>query len=279
MKHNKRRNVALMYEFLTRHIAEAVVDGDGGQVRKAVKLLKKHFREGTELHKEFRLARALAGSYVTDRKTAERIVETARSAARSYDAAKLDREKSLLIRGINHTFNDDAFYDRRVDEYKLLATVQTLLNEWRNDVPTDVVQLALYEAELVEHLIKPKDNNVLDEGAKPDVDDLVVNLMLKKVNAKYNGLLSPEQVRLLNTYVDARKNGDETQVRALIEGLKASTLKALDAYALEQKDNPDVISRLDEIRGLVSQPDGEVDDQVLARYLRIARLRHEILGD
>lgn len=279
MKHNKKRNVGLVYEFLARHAAEGVVEGDEKQVRQTIKLLRKHFRDGSELQKEFRLFRALIGAYVADRKTAERIIESSRLAARSYDRQKLDHEKSLLIRGINHIFNDVSFYNKRVDEYKLYATVQTLLNEWRQEVPSDVVRVAMYEADLIEHLMQPKQRNVLDEGAGIDSDDLIVNLMLKKVNSKYKGVLNAEQISLLNSYVLGLRSGDMTAVAENVEKLRVETLEALDAYIVEQKQNQILVEKLNGFRDLVAQEITEIDDKLFTRYLRIAGLKQEILGD
>lgn len=280
MRHNKKRNVGLLYEFLTRSAAEGVVDGDEKRVRQAVKLIKKHFKEGTELHREFRLFRALIGATVDTRHTAQRIIETSRRAAQSYDQQRLDREKSLLIRGINHTFKDDSFYDKRVDEYKLYATVQTLLNEWRQDVPTDIASVARYEEDLVEHLVTPKKQNVLDEGKRDQVDDLVVKLMMKKVDGKYQGLLSNEQLALLNSYVYSMRSGDMTQVTEAIEKLRRDVLTAIDAYAAEASDDPNVpVEKLSEVRQLVKEPPQQINDDTLAHYLRIAKLKAEILGD
>src|SRR5947207_849958 len=102
--HNKKRNTGLLYEFLVRHISEGLVSGDERQVHLATKLLKKHFKKGTELHREFKLFHALVNTTVASSDVAKKIVVEAREAAKRYDVAQLDREKSLLIKGINYTF-------------------------------------------------------------------------------------------------------------------------------------------------------------------------------
>lgn len=277
MKHNKKRNVGLLYEFLTRYAAEGIVEGNEKKTRAVMKLLKKHFKEGSELQKEFRLFRALAGSYVADQATAERIVETSRNAARKYDQAKLDREKSLLIRSINHVFNDASFYDKRIEEYKLFATIQTLLNEWRESIPSDIVQVAIFESDLVEHLLKPKDNNILDERSSVSADDLTVNLMLNRVNGKYKGMLNTEQIVLLNSYVNSLKSGNDQVVHEAIDKLKSETLDAIDSY-MKGKTDADLIEKLTNFKKLVAENVDVIDDRALSHYLRIAGLKREILG-
>lgn len=277
-RHNKKRNTGLLYEFLARHIAESLVECDEVAARKGIKLLRKHFKRGTELHREFRLFNAMVNATVAERVTARRIVEEARAAAKTYDAKVLDREKSLLIRGINHTFNDPKFYAKHVDEYRTYATVQTLLDDWRRGTSSDIVKMTGYEEDLVEWLVTPKDKNVLEEQGNGDVDNLLLNLMFKKVDSKYKNALNPEQIKLVNGYVYSLKSGDDTALRETIEELKRTTLVAIDGYADEEGSNARVIKQLNEIKAVLEQDDGTVNDAILSRFLRVAQLKHEILG-
>jgi hypothetical protein len=277
MKHNKKRNTGLMYEFLARHAAEGMVENDQKKVSKSIKLIKKHFKIGTELHREFRLFHALLNTHVKTKDTAEKIIESTRRAAGTYDLKKLDHEKSLLIRDINHAFKDASFYTKKIAEYKWFATVQSLLNEWRNSTSADLVRSALYEEELVEHLIVPKSQNILDE-TKDDVDDLIVSLMSKKVNQKYDGIMSAEQAKLMNAYVYSLKNENMTSIRDIIESLRTSTLSLLDEHAEKHKNETGFIEKLTELKQLLSTPVSYVDDKTLTRYLRITKLKDEIQG-
>lgn len=278
-KHNKKRNTGLLYEFLVRHISECLVEGDEKQARAALKLLRKHIlKKGTELHREFRLFNALANTTVDDQSLAQKIVAEARSAAKSYNEEQLDREKSLLIRGINHSFKDPSFYNKRFDEYKVYATIQTLLNEWRKGSPDDVVQLAKYEHEICEWLRAPKTHNLLEEK-NDNVDDLVVNLMVKKVNKKYNRVLNPEQIGLIKQYVYSMKSGDTASLKENLETIRTQTLNAVNEYMQEESQAPFVIQKLTEVRNILEGEIDTIDDSVLTRYLRVAQLKHEIMGD
>jgi hypothetical protein len=278
MKHNKRRNTGLLYEFLARHAAEGIVDGDEKCAKLSIKLLRKHFKEGSELQREFRLFRALIGSYVADRETAERIVDSARNAARSYDSKKLDHEKSLLIRNINHTFNDEGFYDKRIDEYRLFATVQTLLNEWRQEVPSDIVRIAVYEADLIEHLLQPKQNNVLDEAIDDRADDLTVSLMAKKISNKHKDVMNEEQTALLNAYVYSLKSNDTGAFLSMLQKLRSETLAVIDEYVARGDEDEELLQRLSELKKMINVDITEaVDDAVMAKHLRIAALKRELL--
>lgn len=278
LKHSKKRNVGLLYEFLVRHVSECLVEGRDRDARAAMKLIRRHIlRKDTELHREFRLFHALANTTVESEHLASLILAEARQAAKRYDADKLDHEKSLLIRGINHTFNDSGFYDKRLDEYRIYATIQVLLNEWRLDMPTDIGQLALYEQDVIRWLTTPKSKNVLEES-KPEVDDLLVNLMVKRVSKKYDGLLNQEQAELLKQYVYMEKSGDGAPLRKLVEDLRSSTLVLIDQYLNEKKDEPYLAQHLQEVKALIGRDVTQLDDATLSQFLRIAKLKAEILS-
>ena len=274
--HNKKRNSGLLYEFLVRSISESIVAGDDKRAKKTLKLLKRHFKPGTELFREFRLFRALIGTTVDSDSIAGSIVAEARRGARTYDAEQLDREKSLLIRGINYSLHDDSFFDKRVDEYKMYATIQTLLNDWRSTEP-DIQRCAKFEDEIVKWLRTPKAMNVLEEQCDDRVDDFVVGLMSKKVDKKY-GFLNPEQIVLLKQYVGSEKSGDTTVLREMIDGLRQETLQLVEQYTAGS-DEPFVTQRLAEVRTILERDVNDVDDMVLSQYLRIAQLKRELESD
>ena len=277
--HNKKRNTGLLYEFLVRHISEGIISGDERKVKDATRLLKKHFKRGSELHREFKLFNALVNTTVVSPDVAQKIVSGAREAAKKYDVQRLDREKSLLIKAINYTFKDETFYDKRVDEYRAYATVQTLLNDWREPIPSDITRLALFESEMVQWLMSDKKKNVLEEQRTAEVDDLVVNLMIKKVNGKYRGLLNKEQIELMRGYVASIKTGDQTALKESIDRVKAETIAAIDSH-LKKEESAVAKQRLAEVRTLIDSSTGDnIDDRRFTQFLRVAQLKHEILGE
>lgn len=280
LKHNKKRNTGLLYEFLVRHVSERLVEGKDGQARQAIKLLRKHIlKKDTELYREFRLFHALVNTTVKSESVAIQIVAEAREASKKYDLEKLDREKSLLIRSINHTFKNPSFFDKRFEEYKIYATVQRLFNEWRKDRPDDISLIAHFEQTIVEWLMTEKKKNVLDESIKP-VDELAVKLMIKKVNSKYSEALNTEQINILKNYVYSVKNDDSAFLLESLEKLRNETLVAVDDYMKQQDSGSSfVIKKLNEMKKVLSEDIGTVDDKVLTHFLRIAKLKQEIAGD
>ena len=46
MRHNKKRNTALLYEFLIRHVSKCLIESRKAEANKAVGLLKKYYKSG-----------------------------------------------------------------------------------------------------------------------------------------------------------------------------------------------------------------------------------------
>ena len=109
-KHNKKRNVGLIHEQLVRHASEKIVEKNQGSADTVFSILEKHFHKNSELYREFRLFNSLVHTKINDTILAYRIIEESKRACIDQNKSKLRKEKSLLIKEINHTIKDDLFY-------------------------------------------------------------------------------------------------------------------------------------------------------------------------
>lgn len=196
-KHNKKRNVGLLHEQLVRHASKMTVEGNRKKSDQAVKILIEAFSEGTELLKEFRLFSALVHPRVSDPSIARRIVSESRRACSDHNPHILNKEKSGLIREINHTIDRNDFYNQRVENYKIFSTIQALLNEWRGKNSLTPEEIVKYEIVLEQHLSRGADDTTLTK--RENADPLVFNLMIEKFNKKYSQKLSAQQIDLLKS--------------------------------------------------------------------------------
>lgn len=128
INHNKKRNVGIVYELLLRAVSAYLIEGNKSKAQIALDIVSRRFGKDTELFKEFRLFNALAKTRVSDSAISAVILTESKAAARRIDFTKLDREKSLLIKDINHMLNDGMFFHRRISNYRDLATIQVALN-------------------------------------------------------------------------------------------------------------------------------------------------------
>lgn len=279
--HNKKRNTGLLYEFLVRTISQALVNGDQRKSATALRLIKRHFRPGTQLHKEYRLINSLVRITVTNDAVAASILQEAKAAARTHDVRQLDREKSLLISNINKALGDADFYDQPVSEYRTYATAQTLLNDWR-DPASDIGRLAQYEDQLVTWMVskKPEPNDPPLESDNPGEGRLLMKVMMRKLNEKYAGVLNDDQRRLLRAYAFSTANDDPGSIRLKLAETKDRLLREIEAFKHDNPDNAYVNGKLDEVvNALIAEDLGVVDDDAVTRFMLYTRLRSELVTE
>ena len=78
IKHSKYKNTGLIFEFLVRQLTVDVLEGNGNS--KSLSIIKKFFKENTEIGKEIQLYQALMkNKYASDKKADFLITETAKS--------------------------------------------------------------------------------------------------------------------------------------------------------------------------------------------------------
>lgn len=280
--HNKKRNTGLLYEFLVRTISKALVDGDARKSGIALKVVKRHFKPGSELYKEYRLINSLICTTVSSEHVAASILQEAKAAARSYDLRALDREKSLLISTINKALDDENFFDQPVNEYRMYATVQTLLNDWRTK-DADLGRQARYEDQLVKWLVTEKSDSssdtIINEDA-PGASRLLMKVMMKKLNEKYAGVLSDEQRNMLRAYAFSTANDDPDSItKKLIEVKNRLTTEIAD-FRQKNSENEYVNKKLDEVQQqLDAETLEEVNDGTVTRFMLYTKLSSELTAE
>ena len=277
IQHNKKRNVGIIYELLLRSVSSAIVEGDKNRAQLALDIIEKHYDKKTELYKEYRLFNALIKSTVSDTPVAAAVLSEAKSAARRSDHKKLDYEKSMLIRAINHNLQDDNFYQRRIPDYRLYATVQNLINEWAAGDVSNLTKMVMLEGQVVQWLLKEKIHEVADLNAPaPEVDGLVVKIMNEKFNEKYSGKLNHDQTKLIQEYIFSIENGQEETFIARLNNLRETALKQINVLK-ETTDNKTLQDRIPKVeKALRSLVFESLSDEVISRFMTISQLITEI---
>ena len=276
-KHNKRRNSLLIYEFLVRIISSSLIEDDKKKSSCALKILRKHFSPGTEIYKEFRLMNALTKTTVSSEHTAASILKEAKAASCAFDIKKLDREKSILIRNINHVINDDNFYDQHVNEYRIIATIQVLLNEWKS-TDKDLYSVAQYEDQLMKYLVTekvvPTDTTITEDTT--GTARLLMKVMSKKLNEKYDGILNEQQKSLVKAYAYSSAAEDQTSIKMKLKEIKNNLIDLIDGYTVSVQ-NDYLKNKLQETKISLAGENLEfVDDSMVTRFMLYSKLNDEL---
>ena len=273
-KHNKKRNSGLLYEFLVRSISRAMIENNNDRETIARHLVQKYFKHGTEIHKEFRLINALVNVPVGNENLAHTVIHEARAAANKFDAENLSKEKSTLIREINHKLGSGTVYKEAVPNYRDYATAGTILSYWRNEVDLDISTVINYEAQIIENLSRvPEENNIENEYDE-QVDPLVVKVMAEKLNRKYESKMTPDQIMLIKTYTFSQ---DKNEIKLIAESIKEKALAKLNEYVDGKEE--DEIQKIQEVIELISnQKSEDLNDEALTRFLQMTQVVQEIEG-
>jgi hypothetical protein len=276
INHNKKRNVGIVYELLLRAVSSYLIEGNKSKAQIALDIVSKRFARDTELFKEFRLFNALAKTRVSDSAISAVILTESKAAARRIDFTKLDREKSLLIKDINHTLNDSMFFHRRISNYRDLATIQVALNEWALGDRSDLAKTVLIETKLVEMLRSELPHAEPMPQVNENVDTLVVKILNEKFNKKYAGSLTQDQQAIIRDYVLMKSDvGPTERMIERAQKIKVDSLACLDEIEKNEK-NQIIQENISNIRKRVNDLDTKnLNDETLGRLMTLSQLIEE----
>lgn len=280
--HNKKRNAGLIYEFLVRHMSYSLANNDVESYQAALKVVEECFTPGSELYREYRLFNALVQTSGLDSTIASTIINEARNAARTHDPSQLKKEKSSLIKKINHTCGKNV-YTYHVPEYKRYATIQTLFNEWRSSDP-NLGTMAKYEQQLMRWLKEEQSspNNMLnEEHDRLESSDLVIRMMVERLEKKYGGKLTDEQITILNRYVFMENEDHEVSLKESLQVLRDRVATRIDSSLLnEAKMNElgdivkaNLVTARERISSYVLEA---INDEAIARHMKLLELEKEL---
>lgn len=267
--------MGIIYEQLCRKVSECIIEGDKEQADVALNILKRHFKKGTELYKEFRLFNSLVKTTVSSDTIATRIIERAQNAASDHNSAKLNSEKSQLIKEINHKLDGNAFYHTRVPEYRTYATIQTLLNNWRGG-SENLGKVAEFEQKICEWLVTEKATEKLNEMKTTDVNKLTVKIMHEKFNKKYSGEMTTSQQALVRDFVFTQQTAAQDEITNVLKEQKEKAEKLITSYKSDC-NNRFVTEKIPTIEEAIRtlDPEDHKDDNV-AKFLTIMGLCEEL---
>jgi len=291
LKHNKKRNVGLLSEFFSHYIAKTIIDHKDKETEIAKNIYKKYFSKGTELYKEHKLFNILYKTKLKNKETAISLLAQIKENCKFQSQQKIDLEKTALLHEINSVIKDNNFFNSEISDYKICATIQVLLNNWRNInnslLSENIGEQSQLEDKIIEHICltettekKPLVENVLSMTDK-DVNQLVANIMLEKLNNKFGKTLTDEQRKIINLYMFCNEsNEDKQKLFSILEEIKDRSLSAITTELQQIKDE-EIKVKLNEIKDLLRNDyygnlSSNLEDDKISFYLSILKLEKEL---
>jgi hypothetical protein len=274
--HNRKRNTGLIYEFLVRQLARQMIDKDQSGWKKTYGVIEKYFSPGSLLAEELEMFDALRSVRNLKEIAARRLISEVYSRARKMDEHKLDIKKSNLIKDVNYSFGKDFFSKHRVAEYRLLASIQMLIDNCRlpGRLAEDVQKIQLEES-LVSYLTSGPEESK-DKKTEDRIDSMVYKVASQKFTDRYGQVLNESQRALLDRFGRALLTKQPKVVREQLLGEKARilgvlrgsrTLKEIRDDSIMAKGLEEAISKL-VVLDENSEPESAVEEMIL--YERLA---------
>lgn len=274
-KHNKKRNIGIIYEQIIQFVCKSLMESNNEIAEQGLSIIKEHFKEGTQLNKEYKLFKALSDTKGVSEHLANSIIFEAKKACNHmFDNEKLEREKSSLIKKLNYTFGKGVIFEESVKKYTEYATIQTLLNEWRNPETASFDLTTKYEIKLHESLSssRQEEKTITDI---PQVDSITYKLMNEIFSKKYSSLLNETQNKILKLYSTERNE----ELLESFSNLKIKTEMLLENYILKC-DNKILKEKYQKVLNNISQlSDSDLSKENLQKYLTLSKLEEELLGE
>jgi hypothetical protein len=277
LSHNKRRNVGLVYEFLTRAVTDAMMNQDHATAAMAMGIIGEHFSEGCPLHAELSLHRQVMESRGVSERLARRIVDSLKAAGIRSSAKRslTEAAKTQLIHSINRGLGREVFDRYRIPNYTAHASVSIIMGRGIDGRIDEGVDMARAEDHLVEFLTTtPGETPVYDRDASLYAYKVAVGLFEEEFGAE----LSTGQSELLREYIRVTLNGNPAPFERTFERQRNQLREDLRVRRSDAvfKADSDMAKRLDEA---ILELDGlrvEATDETVERLMLFHALHREV---
>ena len=275
VKHSKYKNTGILFELLTRQLTSDTIAGNNP---KSLNILQKYFNSKSELLKEYKIYHTLATKKFKSESKANILISTLVEAFNRLSKTKLRREKYNLIKEIKNNYNVTNFFNSKINNYKIMASIFNLL-ENKEATPKSILDSKLT---LLENITgkktksKQSKKSVMESLKNSDKDTrlLTYKVLLEKFNSKYKGL-ADNQKTLLKEYVNCVSNSPalKTYINEEIKNVR----KSLTSYSKKVEDKA-VAIKLNETKNLIKPlcKKSSVHDDNVSNLLNYYELVNEL---
>lgn len=269
LRHSKFKNTGVLFELLVRQIASDTLNEKNSP---ALSIIKKHFKNGSELSKELKLYQYLVKENFDNSYKAQEFLNIVLSERKKLNEGVLKREKYNLIKTINERFNTSDFFKYRVSNYKSLASIYKLFENSEGVSPKEWVECKNVILENVTK--KPKAEREVNTeyiNESKDVRLLAYKFLVDKFNEKYRRLTT-EQKSVLRNYINNVDNSDNLKRFILRESEKLK--KEFSKIKISDK-----VSAI-KLKEVVNLIDGLSNSKIVSENQALGLLRyHQLLNE
>lgn len=277
LSHNKKRNLGLVYEFLSREVTEAVVGKDKMRAAEALNIMSEHLSEGRPLYPELSLHRQVVATRGVSERLARRIVDELKAAGIRASATRqiVENAKAALIHEMNRALGRDVFDRYRIPDYTAHASVNILMTRGIGGRLDEGVELARVEDHLIEFLTgAPIEGPRYDRDASLYAYRTAIGLF----ESEYGRELTAPQSELLREYVRVSLGGNQAPFERVFERQRTSIREVLRARRADEvfRNDADMQKRLGEAIEELEMLPAEPTDESVEQLMTFHNLQREI---
>ncbi len=277
LKHQKRRNVGLVYEVLVREVTAAVIAEDRDRAARATNIIQEHLAPGTLLGEELIVHQSAIGHRGCGSSTARRIVDELRAAGirLSTKRERRDRAKTGLIHEINRSLGKDCFDRHRIPDYTAHASIGLVLGKGLGQRLDEGMELVRVEEALVSWLAASPSAAVPFDR---DATTLAYRNAIRVFEEEIGQELTGPQRELLRERVRTDLGGNPAPLTRLYGRQRSELLKFFEGSRSDEAIVADeqMRDRLQETIVELRSPAGPPDEQALERLMLMHEIRRHI---
>ena len=274
MKHNKIKNTGILFELLTRQITVDLMESDSS---KAVNIVKKYFKNGTQLGKEYELYKILTETKYNTESRAEALIDAVMGSRKKLSNSTIKREKYNLIKEIRDCYNEKDFFNTKINNYKVLASIYNLFTHNEQSIAPDKYVSTKYT--IVESITadskSSKTNKTYDYLKKQEKDlrMLAYATLVEKFNKKYSNL-TEKQKKLIKEYINNISNTNK-----LREYVDSEVEEVKDTLKSQIKKVDDKVTQI-KLTEVMNQIDGLKKGKVVSDKQVVSMMRYyQLIGE
>ena len=219
MKHNKQKNVGVLFEVLNHAVLDEVAQNNIPKAQKLFSLLRENFVKSTEISKAYKVYSQFLYSEARNAYFASKFVENLKKEYnKSVSHKKLQVELRTLMENIANVTDKKKLLKTSIPNYKTLASFHVKLHE-HDQYLTSRETLAI-DQNLFEHLIENQEakrvrdrRGQFDNISRKSLEEvqtgkLSLILAIQKFDEAYKHLLTKEQKDYLVKYYTSSDNAE-----------------------------------------------------------------------
>lgn len=236
LNHSKYKNTGLIFELLTQDFAEKLIETQTKDLNNVSsnKIVSTFFQKGTELHKELQVYKMFLEYNSKDtKKVTQRIKESLQKYAKTINYKKLNNEKYKLVKEIKDNFNENTFFDRKIQNYKVLASIYKMLKvvehpELRENNKKELQQCNHTIMERIKGETKYTNTDLNKfENLDRETRDMSYSVMIDMFKETTKDLKT-EQTEILNAYIKPNINTKNTAIKEYAKRCVTSLTNTLE---------------------------------------------------